>query len=327
MILCRTPFRVSFFGGGTDFPQWYLENGGAVISTSINKYSYITVRTLPDIFNYRYRLRYFKTEEVKNINEIKHPTFREALKKHFLKNKTIEIVHNADLPAMTGLGSSSSTAVGTIHALSFFNKKKLNKLDLALDAIDIEQNILKENVGSQDQVAASFGGFNYIQFNRNRIKVNKILNIKNVEKIEKSILLVFSGIQRKAGNIERDKIKNLKKNYNYLTLMNQLTLEARSILLSNKFTINEFGKLLDHQWEIKKKLSSMVSNPKINDIYELGIQNGAYGAKLLGAGHGGFIVFICNENVKNKIKEKLKNFFNISIKFENSGSKIIYKDN
>jgi len=201
MILCRTPFRVSFFGGGTDFPQWYLENGGAVISTSINKYSYITVRTLPDIFNYRYRLRYFKTEEVKNINEIKHPTFREALKKHFLKNKTIEIVHNADLPAMTGLGSSSSTAVGTIHALSFFNKKKLNKLDLALDAIDIEQNILKENVGSQDQVAASFGGFNYIQFNRNRIKVNKILNIKNVEKIEKSILLVFSGTQRKANNI------------------------------------------------------------------------------------------------------------------------------
>jgi len=327
MILCRTPFRVSFFGGGTDFPQWYSENGGAVISTSINKYSYITVRTLPDIFNYRYRLRYFKTEEVKNINEIKHPTFREALKKHFLKNKTIEIVHNADLPAMTGLGSSSSTAVGTIHALSFFNKKKLNKLDLALDAIDIEQNILKENVGSQDQVAASFGGFNYIQFNRNRIKVNKILNIKNVEKIEKSILLVFSGIQRKANNIERDKIKNLKKNYNYLNLMNQLTLEARSILLSNKFTIEEFGKLLDHQWEIKKKLSSMVSNPKINDIYELGIQNGAYGAKLLGAGHGGFIVFICNENVKNKIKEKLKNFFNISIKFENSGSKIIYKDN
>jgi len=327
MILCRTPFRVSFFGGGTDFPQWYLENGGAVISTSINKYSYITVRTLPDIFNYRYRLRYFKTEEVKNINEIKHPTFREALKKHFLKNKTIEIVHNADLPAMTGLGSSSSTAVGTIHALSFFNKKKLNKLDLALDAIDIEQNILKENVGSQDQIAASFGGFNYIQFNRNRIKVNKILNIKNVEKIEKSILLVFSGTQRKANNIERDKIKNLKKNYNYLNLMNQLTLEARSILLSNKFTIEEFGKLLDHQWEIKKKLSSMVSNPKINDIYELGIQNGAYGAKLLGAGHGGFIVFICNENVKNKIKEKLKNFFNISIKFENSGSKIIYKDN
>jgi len=327
MILCRTPFRVSFFGGGTDFPQWYSENGGAVISTSINKYSYITVRTLPDIFNYRYRLRYFKTEEVKNINEIKHPTFREALKKYFLENKTIEIVHNADLPAMTGLGSSSSTAVGTIHALSFFNKKKLNKLDLALDAIDIEQNILKENVGSQDQVAASFGGFNYIQFNRNRIKVNKILNIKNVEKIEKSILLVFSGIQRKANNIERDKIKNLKKNYNYLNLMNQLTLEARSILLSNKFTIEEFGKLLDHQWEIKKKLSSMVSNPKINDIYELGIQNGAYGAKLLGAGHGGFIVFICNENVKNKIKEKLKNFFNISIKFENSGSKIIYKDN
>jgi len=327
MILCRTPFRVSFFGGGTDFPQWYLENGGAVISTSINKYSYITVRTLPDIFNYRYRLRYFKTEEVKNINEIKHPTFREALKKHFLKNKTIEIVHNADLPAMTGLGSSSSTAVGTIHALSFFNKKKLNKLDLALDAIDIEQNILKENVGSQDQIAASFGGFNYIQFNRNRIKVNKILNIKNVEKIEKSILLVFSGTQRKANNIERDKIRNLKKNYNYLNLMNQLTLEARSILLSNKFTIEEFGKLLDHQWEIKKKLSSMVSNPKINDIYELGIQNGAYGAKLLGAGHGGFIVFICNENVKNRIKEKLKNFFNISIKFENSGSKIIYKDN
>jgi D-glycero-alpha-D-manno-heptose-7-phosphate kinase len=327
MILCRTPFRVSFFGGGTDFPQWYLENGGAVISTSINKYSYITVRTLPDIFNYRYRLRYFKTEEVKNINEIKHPTFREALKKHFLKNKTIEIVHNADLPAMTGLGSSSSTAVGTIHALSFFNKKKLNKLDLALDAIDIEQNILKENVGSQDQIAASFGGFNYIQFNRNRIKVNKILNIKNVEKIEKSILLVFSGTQRKANNIERDKIKNLKKNYNYLNLMNQLTLEARSILLSNKFTIEEFGKLLDHQWEIKKKLSSMVSNPKINDIYELGIQNGAYGAKLLGAGHGGFIVFICNENVKNRIKEKLKNFFNISIKFENSGSKIIYKEN
>ena len=256
MIICKTPFRISFFGGGTDFPQWYKHNSGSVISASINKFSYITARDLPNFFDFKYRLRYFQTEEVKSLNKINHPTFREIINKYHNKNKTIEIVHNADLPAMSGLGSSSSTTIGTIHALMTLNNKSVSKKSLAYKAIEIEQKILKESVGSQDQVIASYGGFNFIEFKKNNtISVKPFKNLKNIKKIEKSLLLVFTGIRRKAEKVEKDKIKNLNKTTKYYSQLNNLTLRAKKVIESDNFRLNEFGELMSEHWRIKIKLS------------------------------------------------------------------------
>lgn len=324
MIICRTPFRISFFGGGTDFPKWYSKNTGSVISVSIDKYSYITVRDLPNFFDYKYRLRYFNTEQAKKISEIKHPSFREIIKKYYNRNKTIEIVHNADLPAMSGLGASSSTTVGTIHALMTLDNRGVSKKSLAIRSIEIEQEILKENVGSQDQVVASYGGFNFIKFNRdNSIIVEPFKNLKNVKKIENSLLLVFTGIKRKAETVEKDKIKNFSKSLDYYSQLNNLTLEAKKLIESDNFTLKKFGELLSEHWKIKKKLSALVTNSNIDKIYNIGMQNGAYGGKLLGAGNGGFILFICNARTKKKIKQRLKNYLNVPIKFEKKGSQIV----
>ena len=324
MIICKTPFRISFFGGGTDFPQWYKHNSGSVISASINKFSYITARDLPNFFDFKYRLRYFQTEEVKSLNKINHPTFREIINKYHNKNKTIEIVHNADLPAMSGLGSSSSTTIGTIHALMTLNNKSVSKKSLAYKAIEIEQKILKESVGSQDQVIASYGGFNFIEFKKNNtISVKPFKNLKNIKKIEKSLLLVFTGIRRKAEKVEKDKIKNLNKTTKYYSQLNNLTLRAKKVIESDNFRLNEFGELMSEHWRIKKKLSKMVTNSNIDQIYNIGMENGAYGGKLLGAGNGGFVLFICNLSSKNKIKKKLKNYLNVPIKFETQGSRIV----
>jgi len=324
MIICQTPFRISFFGGGTDFPEWYENNSGSVISSSINKFSYITARDLPNFFNYKYRLRYFKTEEVKKLSKINHPTFREIINKYHNKNRTIEIVHHADLPAMSGLGSSSSTTVGTIHALMTLNNKKVSKKSLAHRAIEIEQKILKESVGSQDQVIASYGGFNFIKFNRDKsIIVKPFLQTKNIKKIENSLLLVFTGIKRKAEKIEKDKIKNFNRSQEYFSQLNDLTLEAKKLIESNNFNLKVFGKLLSNNWQLKKKLSHMVSNPNIDRIYNIGMKNGAYGGKLLGAGMGGFLLFICNQDAKKRIKKKLKNYLNVPTKFETAGSRIV----
>ena len=324
MIICQTPFRISLFGGGTDFPRWYENNSGSVISASIDKFSYITARDLPNIFDFKYRLRYFKTEELKELNKINHPTFREIIKKYHDSRKNIEIVHNADLPAMSGLGSSSSTTVGTIHAVMTLNNKKVSKKNLAYKAIEIEQKILKESVGSQDQVVASYGGFNYIKFKKDRsISIKPFKNYKNIQKIENSLLLVFTGIRRKAEKVEKDKLNNLKKKNNYYLQLNDLTFRAKREIESKNFSLSNFGKLISEHWEIKKKLSSMVTNRNIDQIYKTGMDNGAYGGKLLGAGNGGFVLFICSQNSKNKIKKKLKNYLNIPIKFETEGSKIV----
>lgn len=324
MIICRTPFRISFFGGGTDFPEWYKERGGAVISTSIDKYCYINVRNLPNFFNYSYRLRYFKTEQTKKINEIKHPSFREVLKFLNFQNKNVEIVHNADLPALSGMGASSSSTVCLLHSLYTLKNQYVTKKQLAIDSLKIEQDILKESVGSQDQIAASFGGFNYISFNKNlTFEINPIVKTENIAKIEKSILLVFTGLQRKAEVLEKNKKKNIIHNISYLEEMNNITNQGLKLLNSN-LNIREFGKLVSDQWYLKRKLSELVSNKIIDDIYKAGLDAGAYGGKLLGAGNGGFVMFICNENTKKKIKEKLHKLLFIPIKFDTIGSQIIY---
>tara|TARA_B100000989_G_scaffold298957_1_gene291390 strand:+ start:17769 stop:18752 length:984 start_codon:yes stop_codon:yes gene_type:complete len=324
MIICRTPFRISFFGGGTDFPQWYVKEGGGVISTTIDKYCYINARYLPEFFKFNYRIRYFKTEQTKTIKQIKHPSFREILKYLDFYKQNIEIVHNADIPALSGMGASSSSSVCLLHALNALKNTFITKKKLSLDALKIEQEILKETVGSQDQIAAAFGGFNYIKFNKNNtFEVNPIFKSQNISKIEDSITLMFTGLQRKANIIERNKIKNLKSNSLYLNEMNSITQTALDMVNGN-FKIKEFGKLLSDQWSIKKKLSHKTTNNFIDRLYLDGMKCGAYGAKLLGAGNGGFIMFISNKDVKQKLLKKFKKFLFVPIKFDKIGSQIVY---
>ncbi len=325
MIICRTPFRISFFGGGTDFPGWYKDYGSSVISSTIDKYCYINVRYLPKFFKYNYRLRYFKTEQVKRINQIKHPSFREIIKFIDLDNSGLEIVHNADLPALSGLGASSSSTVCLLQALNTLKGKFVTKKMLATDALNIEQKILKEFVGSQDQIAAAFGGINHIRFNKNQsFEVNPIINKNlNLKKLEKSLVLIYSGIQRKASVIEKYKTQNIKQNEKHLHQISEITSEALKYF-NGKLDLKEIGKLLKEQWSMKKNLSTKVTNRLIDNMFEDGIRCGAFGAKLLGAGSGGFMLFICDEKSKIKIKKKFKNFLFIPIKFETTGSQIIY---
>ena len=325
MIICRTPFRISFFGGGTDFPRWYKDNGASVISSTIDKYCYINVRYLPKFFKYNYRLRYFKTEQVKTINQIKHPSFREIIKFIDLDNSGLEIVHNADLPALSGLGASSSSTVCLLQALNTLKGKFVTKKMLATDALYIEQKILKEFVGSQDQIATAFGGLNHIRFNNNKsFEVNPIINKNfNLKKLEKSLVLIYTGIQRKASVIEKYKAQNIKQNGKHLHQISEITNEALKYF-NGKLDLKEIGKLLKEQWSMKKNLSKKVTNRLIDNMFDDGIGCGAFGAKLLGAGSGGFMLFICDEKSKIKIREKFKNFLFIPIKFETTGSQIIY---
>ena len=325
MIICRTPFRISFFGGGTDIPAWYKDHGGAVISSSIDKYCYINLRNLPNFFKFNYRLRYFKNEHVKKVSEIKHNSFREIIKYLKYDKTNLEVIHSADLPALSGLGASSSSTVCLLHALNSLSGKFVTKKELANQALDIEQEILKEHVGSQDQIAASFGGLNYIRFyNDLKYQVNPIVNsIKNIEKLQQSLVLVYSGIQRKANNIEKDKTKNFKVNENHLKRLIDITDEALKLFQGN-MNIKDLGALLDEQWHIKKNLSTKVSNKIIDEIYFAGKECGAYGGKLLGAGNGGFFLFLCNTQSEKKLRKKLRNFLFIPVKFENSGSQLVY---
>lgn len=323
MIISRTPFRVSFFGGGTDYPQWYSNNKGKVISVTINQYCHISCRKLPKFFDYKYRLRYFKDEKINKIDDIQHPSIRETLR--LLKiNDGLEIIHSGDLPAMSGLGSSSTFTVGLLNLLYAYINIKKTKREIALDAINIEQNLLAENVGSQDQVAASFGGLNKIVFNQaNNINVQPI-NISNEswKNLENHFFLLFSGFSRNANDIAYEQIINIKKNSNYYQDMLDIVDEAEKFLYDDKFI--EFGKLLNTQWEIKKKLSNSISNSSIDNIYNHAIKNGAIGGKLLGAGSGGFFVFFVTPDKRANLIKKLKKFIIVPFKFDSLGSQIIY---
>ncbi len=330
MIICKTPLRISFFGGGTDFPDWYNKNGGAVISTTINKYCYSTLRTLPPFFNFKFRLRYFKTELESNIKKINHPTIREVLKRYHSNNdKGLEITHYADVPGLSGLGGSSAFTVSLLNLVNSYNENKISKKKLAELAINLEQNILKEKVGSQDQVACSFGGLNMIKFKKSRIDVRKIKINTNIQNfLENNLTIVYSGFPRKAHYIEKDKIKLLNTKEEYYYQMKNITKEASKLFSYNdtsKF-IKEFAFLLNESWKLKKNFSSKVTNSKINNLFETCLSNGAIAGKILGAGGGGFCLFLSkNNNDKNKLIRNIKKNVFMNIKFENTGSKIIYK--
>ena len=327
MIISRTPTRVSFFGGGTDYPSWYEDNGGAVISASINKYSYITARKLPPFFNYRHRIRYYKQEETNTLDEILHPSVRECAK--FLSfEQGLEIVHNADLPSQSGLGSSSAFTVGMLNALYALQKYMPTKQELATNAIHIEQNLIKENVGSQDQVAVAFGGFNHITFSKNgTYNVNPIvISPTRLAELESNLLLCFTGFARNASDVAKLQMSNFNKNRLKLLEMSNLTTYALNVLTDEKQNLSQFGEMLDHQWQLKKGLAENVSNVEIDLIYQRAQKSGAMGGKLLGAGAGGFMLFFANPANHERIKRELGEKLFVPFKFEFLGSTIIYLD-
>lgn len=324
MIISKTPFRISFFGGGTDYPVWYRENSGAVLVTAIDKYCYITCRYLPPFFEHKHRIVYSKIENVKYLNEIQHPAVKSILE--FCKiDKGIEIHHDGDLPARAGLGSSSSFTVGLLHSLYALKGYIISEGQLAKEAIYIEREILKENVGSQDQVAVAYGGFNKIIFNKDdEFRVEPItVKKERIQQLQDHLMLIFTGFSRYASDIAKEQIKNTPNKKKELSIMQQMVDEAIDILNDDR-DILEFGKLLYEAWRIKKSLSDKISNSVVDEIYDMALRAGALGGKLLGAGGGGFMLLFVPPERQQKIREMLKDLLEVGFSFDNEGSRIIY---
>ncbi|MEI9479709.1 MAG: kinase [Deltaproteobacteria bacterium] len=325
MIISRTPFRISFFGGGTDYPAFYEKHGGAVLSTSINKYCYINVRYLPPFFDHKYRIRYTAREEIQSVSEIKHPSVRECL--NFLNwDRGLEVVHNADLPAMSGLGSSSAFTVGLLNALNALQGKMITRRQLALDAIHVEQDRIKENVGSQDQTIAAFGGFNKIEFGGlQKITVHPVtIDQGKLDYFQSHLMLFFTGFPRNASDIAGEQIRKTPEKNTELKTMMSMVDEALDTLNGSEDRLIDFGKLLHESWMLKRSLTQRITNSLIDEIYLAGIGAGAVGGKLLGAGGGGFMLFFVKPELQPIVKEKLGKLLYVPFKFHNLGSQIIY---
>jgi D-glycero-alpha-D-manno-heptose-7-phosphate kinase len=324
VIITRTPFRISFFGGGTDYPAWYLEHGGAVLATAIDKYCYISCRYLPPFFEHKHRVVYSKIENVKTIAEIEHPAVRAVLEWAGIE-RGVEIHHDGDLPARSGLGSSSSFTVGLVNALSALEGRHISKEDLAAQAIHIEQKRIGENVGSQDQISATFGGFNRIEFRQNdTFQVSPIILPKQrYDELQGSLMLCFTGFSRVASEVAKSKIDNFGNRVTELERMREMVDEAIEILNSPAAPIAEFGKLLDESWRHKRSLSHLVSTPAIDQIYEEAIRAGATGGKILGAGGGGFLLLFVKPERQPAVRERLKRLIHVPFAFEYSGSRVV----
>lgn len=321
MIFSKTPYRISLFGGGTDFPEWFNNNKSLVISTTIDKYANIGIRYLPPFFEKKNRIVWSKIELTNNVSQISHPSIR-AILNYFNEHRGVEIHHFGDLPARSGIASSSSFTVGLLNLLFFLNNKKISKRKLSEIAIFIEKKILKEDGGWQDQIIVSEGGFNEITFFDNNFKVSKI-NIDNKSKkiLEESLLLFYTGSQRYSSDLQKIYKKNIRKLYPELKKITEISLEAKKIILSKKNFV-ELGKLMHESWQIKKTFTNKVSNNNIDDIYNLGISSGAVGGKLLGAGNNGFILFFCEKKNQKKLISKLNRFLHVPFNFEDNGTHI-----
>jgi D-glycero-alpha-D-manno-heptose-7-phosphate kinase len=322
MIISRSPFKISFFGGGTDFPVWYRENGGSVLGTTINKYCYITSRYLPPFFDYRYRVVYSRIELAKEISEIQHPAVREVLK--YLKiNENIEIHHDGDLPARSGIGAKAAFAVGLLNALNALTGKPTSREKLATDAIHLERTLLSKDVGSQDQIMSAFGGLNRIDFKTDdTFKVTPInLNKEKREMFEQSMMLFYMGLPKPS--FVGSKTENFKNAKTELSAMGGLVDEAVSILSSAAPRIDEFGKLLNESWELKKTISGRMSDPRIEDAYQTGLSAGALGGKLLGSGGGGFLLFIVKPESRTRIQERMGKLLHVGFNLDTFGSRIV----
>ena len=324
MIISKTPYRISFFGGGTDYPSWYKKNGGYVISATIDKYIYISCRKLPPFFNHKYRIVWSHIETVKKLKQIKHKVVREMLNKYKIK-EGLEIHYDGDLPARSGMGSSSVFVVGLMNLFNHFKNKNVKKKKLAEDSIYFEQKILNEVVGSQDQVAATYGGFNKIYFNRKGGFKVKPISIKRkvIQKLNNNLLLVYTGYKRTAHQIAKNYVNKLKTSKKeYILKISDYARKAEKALQNGE--LDEFGTLLNDTWVEKKKLSASITNPAIDKIYNMAIKNGALGGKLLGAGGGGFFIFYVPYFKQKKFIKYFKRFITIPFKFTSEGSKIIF---
>src|SRR5277367_381207 len=324
MIVTRTPFRISFFGGGTDYPVWYREHGGAVLSTTIDKSCYLTCRWLPPFFEYHSRVSYSRVENVSANSAIEHASVRGCLQ-HLGIAEGVEVHHIADLPARTGLGTSSAFTVGLLLGLYALRNQMRDKHSLALEAINVEQDILKEAVGAQDQVSAAYGGFNRINFGRDgSIEVRRMLASPNrLAELEQNLALYFTGFSRFASEIAQEQLKMTPHKKQELDTMLQLVDEAEAIIGSSDRPLNEFGRLLHESWKIKRTLTQKISNASIDEIYEAGISAGALGGKLLGAGGGGFMLFFVPPERREALRTRLKKLLCVPFSFSNRGSHVV----
>lgn len=323
MIITRTPFRISFFGGGTDYPAWYEEHGGAVLSTSIDKYCYICCRYLPPYFTYNYRIRYSVREETQTLAEIRHPSVRACLQVLGIE-QGVEMVHTSDIPAMSGIGSSSSFTVGFLNSLYALKGSMVSKRDLAREAMRVEQDVLRENVGSQDQVAAAFGGFNRIEFGPGRdFDVHPVtIPAEKLRVLSDHLMLFFTGFSRIASDIAGQQIENIPKKARELQEMRGMVDEGVRILNGPVDAITDFGSLLHESWQIKRSLSPLVSTDRIDEIYEQARRAGASGGKVLGAGGGGFVMFFARPERQAAIRAELRDLLHVPFAFDGLGSQV-----
>lgn len=322
MIITKTPFRMSFFGGGTDFPEFYKEHGGSVISTTFDKYCYVTVRHLPPFFDYANELVYSRTERVTDVEDIEHPAIREAMK--WLDMQQLRVTYEADLPARTGLGTSSSFAVGLLNAFYALKGKYADKRKLADEAIHLERVLCKENGGIQDQIAASFGGFNRINFDDSGYQVQPvIISGERKEQLCDNLMLFFTGFSRFSSQIQSAYQQAMAdKTAQLLELKN--TVDEAEKILTNKCDLSEFGRLLDYTWKLKRGIVSQISTESIDGLYDTAMKAGALGGKLLGAGGGGFLLFYVEKDKQPQVRQALQNLMEVPFRFENTGTSVLY---
>lgn len=323
MIITRTPFRMSFFGGGTDVENYFKEYGGSVLATTFDKYCYVNVRYLPQFFDYSTELSYSKIERVTSIEQIQHPAIRNAMQMMNINN--IRLTYEADLPARSGLGTSSSFAVGMLNAFYALKGKYADKRKLADDAIFLERVLCKETGGWQDQILASFGGMNRIKFNSDGYEVFPvIISPERKKELNDNLLLFFSGFTRFSADVQAENLKVSKNKTTELQEICRLVDDAEKILTNQKINLDEFGKLMDYTWQLKKQIGSGVTTRVIDELYQRGISAGALGGKLLGAGGGGFLLFYVRPEWQSKVKAAMNGLLHIPITFENLGTQIIH---
>lgn len=323
MIISKTPLRVSFFGGGTDFYDYYSSYGGITISTTIDKYCYVTLTELPSIFDYSFQATYSIIERVKSVRELKHPSIKNTL--IFTNLDRVRVVYDADLPANSGLGSSSSFVVGLLNCINTFQNKDNDQFRLTRDSIHIERELCNEAGGIQDQIAASHGGFNIIRYDSDGYNIIKVkISKSRLRKLNDSLLLFFTGFTRISQNISLEQNNRLRSNILSLNKMKNYAIEAAEILQDETEDLDKFGILLNESWKLKKSLANNISNDNIDKIYDEAISAGALGGKLLGAGGAGFLLFYVPKKKREAVIHSLKNLVHVDFTFTDNSSEIIY---
>jgi D-glycero-alpha-D-manno-heptose-7-phosphate kinase len=326
MIISRTPFRLSFFGGGTDYPAWYRQHGGAVLAATIDKYCYITARYLPPFFEHRYCIIYSKMEYCQSVDEIEHPAVREVIR--FLRiDRGLEIHHDGDLPARSGMGSSSAFTVGLLHALHALAGRMASRQQLALESVHLEQEVLRETVGSQDQVLAAYGGVNHVRFcESGEIAVRPVtIPSERLRELNAHLMLFYTGIKRTASTIARTYVPDIQDRRRQLRIAGDLVAEGLAIL-NGRDDLVRFGGLIHEAWLAKRSLSTLVSNPQVDALYASALAAGAIGGKLAGAGGGGFLLLFVPPDRRERVRAALGHLIHVPFRFEFSGSQVLFAD-